>query len=292
MLVKKLTEIGAFDLETFCEYKLKLIFPKGTKRGIVKLMSSTNDHYLAIINKYNYGIFHQQSVDTAKATIDPLIKAWAGNYLESSNISGSLAKGTAITLGSDFDLFISLTSNLTTMTLKDIYNNLDKFLTEKYYFPRRQNVSLGITVNGLKVDLTPGRQQEGYVNYHSIFLSKKDSWTQTNIKLHIDTVKNSGRINEIKLTKIWSRLHNLDFPSFYLELVVLEALKGQSKDALGVNFLIVLSYLAKDFQGATFLDPANTNNLISDSLTSTEKTMIAKRAKEDHDAPTWGTVIW
>lgn len=253
---------------------------------------SPNDYCLAIINKYTHSTSHQQSVDTAKAKIDALIKDWAGKYLESTTISGSLAKGTAITLGSDFDLFISLSSDLTHMTLKEIYNSLEKLLADNFYSPRRQNVSLGITVNGLKADVTPARQQAGYTNYHSLYLSKKDSWTQTNVKLHIDTIKNSDRINEIKLTKIWSRLHNLDFPSFYLELVVIESLKGQSKETISTNFLLVLSYLAGKFQGASFLDPANSINSISDSLSATEKTIIAEKAKEGYDAQNWGTVIW
>jgi hypothetical protein len=202
-----------------------------------------------------------------------------------------LAKGTATRLGSDFDLFISLTSNLTT-SLKDIYDGLGKALAEKGLAPRRQNVSWGIVLDNLNIDVTPGKQQSGYVNYHSIYLSKKGTWTQTNVKMHIDTVKNSGRLNEIRILKIWSKLHGLDFPSFYLELAVIEALRGRSTEELDTNFQRVLSYLVSDFPAKTFQDPANSANLISDSLNDAERAVISHKAKEGYDAPNWSGVIW
>lgn len=119
----------------------------------------------------------------------------------------------------------------------------------------------------MKLDLVPGKIQTGYQNYHSLYKRRTDSWTQTNVKLHIDTVSKSGRVNEIRAVKIWRNLHSLDFPSFFLELVVLEALKGKSTTNLAENVLSALRYIGNSLPTVRILDPSNTNNLISDDMT-------------------------
>ena len=48
-----------------------------------------------------------------------MIKEWAGDCLNDIQISGSRAKGTAINISSDLDLFVSLKST-TNNTLKEI----------------------------------------------------------------------------------------------------------------------------------------------------------------------------
>ena len=79
-------------------------------------------------------------------------------------------------------------------------------------------------------------------------MSKKDTRKQTNIQKHINDISNSGRTNEIKLLKIWRELNRLEFPSIYMEYLVIKILSGKSKseDALENNFRYLLSELAKD----------------------------------------------
>lgn len=226
--------------------------------------------------------------------INPIIntvKDWAGNYLSSLKLSGSSAKGTAIVGVTDVDIFISLKST-TPESLKEIYEKLDRWLREKRLETRRQDVSIGINYNGLKIDLVPGRIQEGYQNWHSLYTKKKDSWTQTNIDLHIQAVKQSGRQNEIMLTKIWRENHKLDFPSIYLELAVIEALKHRRITDTSVNFLAVLEYLQNQLPTSRIVDPANSANIISDSLSVSEKQKIAQTAKESSNKTYWEGIIW
>lgn len=251
----------------------------------------SDEYLLGVIRKYSHDSSHIYAVQKAKDELDKVIKEWAGSWLISTEISGSFAKGTSITLGSDFDLFISLSPE-TPDNLRDIYNKLYTTLGAKRYPVKRQNASLGAIVGGLNVDVIPAKKQTGYTYDHSIYLSKKDTWMQTNIRQHINLIKNSGRLNEIRLTKIWSRLHQLDFPSFYLELVVIMALKGKSTDELESNFVRVLGYLSTDFENQGVTDPANSNNIISDMLTDYEKKVVAAKAKEGYYAKTWNSVVW
>lgn len=216
---------------------------------------------------------------------------WAGQQLSSLKQSGSSAKGTALKGVADFDIFISLKSD-TTETLKEIYNKLEATIINAGWTTRRQNVSIGITHNSLKIDLVPGKIQSGYQQYHSIYSSKKDTWMQTNVDLHITKVQKSNRINEIILTKIWREIHGLDFPSIYLELTVLDALYNKPVNDLASNFLAVLTYLRDKFLASVVTDPANTNNKMSDMLYKYEKEAIALQAKTSLGKQTWGEIIW
>lgn len=239
----------------------------------------TVDEYLrSILSKYEVvnGIFTPANV--VKSSLTPLISQWAGQQLNELFIAGSFAKGTGIKGSTDIDIFISLKSN-TSDNLSEIYDKLYRKMLDLQFNPRKQNVSIGIQYSGYSVDLVPGKQQQGYINYHSIYKNKAKSWTQTNIQEHIKTVRNSGRINEIKLAKIWRNLNNLDFPSFYLELTVLNALKGCTLGDLQNNFVKILQYLRNSFTQETIYDPANSANKISDDLSLTEKQHISRNAQ-------------
>lgn len=253
----------------------------------------TSDEYVRrIIAKYK--VPNEVDALTQCFVVNPLInmiKEWAGDCLNDIQISGSRAKGTAINISSDLDLFVSLKSS-TNNTLKEIYDSLFSYISSKGINCRKQNVSIGINYGGHSIDLVPGKKHVGNTNDHSLYRNKKNTWTQTNIQKHISIVKNSGRLEEIILLKIWRKLHNLDFPSIYLELVTIEALRYKNKNQPAANFLSTLDYLKDNFVDKIIKDPANTNNVISDDLYKYEKEDIAKKAKESRNEEYWEKIIW
>lgn len=222
-------------------------------------------------------------------TLEPYLRYWAGKHLSRMFISGSYAKGTAVKGGTDIDIFISM--NPSYPDLNSMFESLYQFSITQGWFPRKQNVSVGIQYLGAKIDLVPARIQEGYHNWHSLYRSKKMSWTQTNVDLHINLVGDSGRLNEIRALKIWRNSRNLDFPSFYLEMTVLEALKYSPTNECSNNILKALEYIANSFLTARVMDPSNTNNIISDDLGITEKMAIVYTAQNSLQARTWEEII-
>ena len=223
-----------------------------------------------------------------------LIDNWAyrnGYTLINKKLSGSRAKGTAITLSSDLDIFISLSSS-TTATLSAIYNSLYDYMRSQNIQCRKQNVSIGVFYNKKNVDLVPGRRQDQYSEDHSLYKYKQDTYTKTNITKHISVVRNSNRAVEIMATKIWRERHGLDFPSLFLELAVIEATKYRNYGDYDNNFWEVLSWLSSNITTIRIEDPANTNNIISADLTNTEKYAIANKAKESRQKQNWNEIIW
>ena len=202
-----------------------------------------------------------------------------------------MCKKTALKGKSDCDLFISLKST-TSNTLKEIYESLNDAVISAGYSTKKQNVSIAIKTNGLDIDLIPARIIAGNKHYHNLYLSKKDSRVKTNIDIHIKNVINSGRQEEIMAAKIWCELNDLKFPSVYLELVVIDALKYKRKNQPAKNFITVLEYFSNSFVNKLFIDPSNSNNSISDMIYKYQKEEVQKIARKSLKKSNWKDIIY
>ncbi|MBL7663255.1 nucleotidyltransferase domain-containing protein [bacterium] len=252
----------------------------------------TPDQYVeSVLLKYTAPVGANSPSEIIGSTVAGPIRAWAGNQLNSLEYSGSYAKGTAIHGVSDADIFISLKAD-TTNSLKDLYEGVYSLAESQGWSPRRQNVSIGIIINGNRGDLVSGKVQSGYQNYHSLYLSKRDSWTQTNVANHIQIVSQSQRIKEIKAIKIWKALRQIDFPSLYLELFTINALNGHSRNAVATNVITVLRTIGSSLSSTRIVDPSNTNNILSDELTKAEKDRISALAALSAVERSWANIIW
>ena len=216
------------------------------------------------------------------------LESWASGCFINIHQSGSRAKNTAISIASDVDYLVSLSAqcNEGNGGLKACYDGLYQFLKNEYTNVRKQNVSIRIELDGLEIDITPARKYSGNTNYHNLYYSKNSSWKLTNIQQHINDVSKSGRTPEIKLLKVWRELHNVDFPSIYLEYLVINVLLlNKSKDAqrLADNFFYILEKLAQPARNPLYfriIDPSNSNNILSDLLSDYEKGKIIQAAKK------------
>lgn len=228
---------------------------------------------------------------TAGNQIYPILEKWSNGYLNKAEFSGSIAKGTGISLSTDADIFLSLSST-TPGTLKEMYISLCKAVISAGYPARQQDVSIGTTVNGYSIDLVPGRKQSQYGNDHSLYRNRTDTWTQTNVESHISYVSESGRVDEIRVLKLWRERHGLRMPSFYIEMAAIDALQYARKDQLSGNVWRVLEHFRANIETTRYIDPSNTNNVISDDCTKAEKAAIAAMARESLSKKNWKHIVW
>ena len=108
----------------------------------------------------------------------------------------------------------------------------------------------------------------------------------------INIIKKSPHRNIIKLLKIWCNLNGLDFPSFLLELTVLETLKKRPVLGIERKFLTVLKYIIEEFEYVKIYDPANTNNIVSDTITGDQKLQIIQMARSSYESDCWEKIVW
>ena len=249
---------------------------------------SAEEYLRDVVQKY---AVNAEGARAAGNQIYPILEKWSAGFLNKAEFSGSIAKGTGISLSTDADIFLSLSST-TPDTLADMYETLCNAVSAAGFPVRKQDVSVGTTVNGYSIDLVPGRRQSQYGNEHSLYRNRTGSWTKTDVQTHIALVSGSGRIDEIRLLKTWRTRHALRFPSFYLELAVLEALHYARHGDIAANVWQSLEYLRDNIESVRFIDPANTNNVVSEDCTASERTAIALQAATSLGKRTWNEIVW
>lgn len=135
---------------------------------------------------------------------------------------------------------------------------------------------------------------QSYIRYndHYLWSNKHKCRMLTNIQKHIDMVRNSGVQKEIMLLKVWRENHSLDFPSIYIEQLCIEKLSKNNQYNLADNFWQMLHYISDNIENKRVVDPSNCNNIISDSLTNSEKRQIANQAQGSLGQKYWKDILW
>lgn len=163
-----------------------------------------------------------------------------------------------------------------------IFNDLHDCLAIRFGHEavRKQNVSIGLTLGDLSIDIGPGKQQNEYSDDHTIWKNKIQSWTKTNVQKQIDDVKRSGCAPYIRLIKVWRNCWGLDFQSINLELSVLDALGTNKNISLRKAFGLILQYLSERFGNTALRDIGNQSNVVSDDMDNKEKLLVINCAKK------------
>ena len=142
---------------------------------------------------------------------------------------GSKAKDTLIRESYDLDVvcYFPHDDKSAGETLKDIFENAKKVLTEHYYVePKTSAVRLKDKQNKIDfhIDVVPGRYVDDSKSDCFIYQNgaEKDR-LKTNLDLHIDHVKNSGVVPAIRLLKLWKTRRGLGVKQFVFELLIIRA---------------------------------------------------------------------
>jgi hypothetical protein len=69
-------------------------------------------------------------------------------------------------------------------------------------------------------------------------------------------------------------------------------LRNSRKGNIAANTLRILEYLRDNVTTARFIDPANTNNVVSDDCAASEKSKIALQASASLGKNTWDEIVW
>ncbi|MFA5197314.1 MAG: nucleotidyltransferase [Patescibacteria group bacterium] len=203
--------------------------------------------------------------------------------------AGSRAKETMIKESYDLDIVCYFPED-DERSLKEIYGDVKNILSNEYIVEGKTSALRIINLKGSNVDyhidVVPGRYIDTDKEDAFLYISSADGERmQTNIKVHVETIKESGCQKLIKLTKLWIRRNNLPLKTFVAELSVIEALKSFSdKEKIEEAFTKVLVFFRDDFEDLTLLDPSNSSNVVSDLVDETQKNIVATTAKNATDA--------
>lgn len=214
--------------------------------------------------------------------------------------SGSYAKNTAINTKFDIDCCIPFRKKEKEedkgySSLKDMFDDITKEDV------RKQKVSIGMKFNidgeEFDMDVVPGRERPSNNDYnsnntdlslhiHPPNRSKKEvddnkTRIKTNIKKHVELLGGSERTHERKITKllkVWKTERKNQnggklIKSFMMELYTKEAFDEADEipNGLWEKVKMVMNHIIDNITENDLVDPVNSSNIVSDSMSDTAK---------------------
>ena len=250
-------------------------------------------------DEYLRDILSREAVDSgprsalralAKDAVEDVCRGVVGDSLLDVYPAGGFEKGTTNRSGLSVDLLVSLTPKLQT-PIAEVYEAIFTALDDGGLQHFRRDISVATLVGDIGVDIIPARREAMTTDVHEFWLSRPGRPIKTNLTQHILDTAASGRAEEIRVLKLWREQHELDFPSFYLELTVRAALRKSPQGELAANVWTVLGYLESLFPARSVVDPANANNIVSDLLGQKQRDAIRKAAAFSRAARAWTDIV-
>lgn len=253
---------------------------------------------LPTASEYLRGILDRERVDASPGSplrklgprVERIARAWAGRHFIDIAPAGAFEKGTANASGMRIDFLASI-SPTATFSSREIYESLYHALERMGLKPVARDVSIGIGLEGVPVDIIPARRDNPRTEEHWLYSARNGRSFITDLNRHVLEAAAANRREEVRVLKLWRDKHGLALPSYYLELTVAAALRGRPRADLGDNVWAVLGYLETHFVARSVLDPANANNVVSDELDMGEKARVRTVAKLTRSAKSWQDIL-
>ncbi|MBR0572969.1 MULTISPECIES: nucleotidyltransferase domain-containing protein [Pasteurellaceae] len=203
-----------------------------------------------------------------------------GTQLYTPFNSGSFKKHTAINSKFDLDLVVPFKKN-SFSTIEKMFDDVEEKLRKKYESStvtvRRQKVSLGIIFNSeeINIDVVPAREatKDGFLDDRNLNLHidlEDKTYLKTNIHNQVEHIKGKDKARSvIRLLKIWKKIHQKNYKSFFIELFVIKAFDDRSPTGTLIEQLkTVLEYIKDKAtqEGFQLIDPGNSNNNLMDTV--------------------------
>jgi hypothetical protein len=212
---------------------------------------------------------------------------------------GSTARGTAVGDNFDFDIIVPFSVS-SFNSLEEMYNTMYEALYRKFdgvnAKVRKQKRSLGVTFyfNSLELhfDVVPGREINNYRadKELNLFVRPENFWSRpsrikTNLNAHRDmTVNRPDERKVVKLLKLYRDRNGLNAKSTVIQHIVIQSFDYQTPSySLSDNLIYAMEYIAENLATSRLVDPANTGNVISESMSDFERSRFVSRLNRDID---------
>lgn len=196
--------------------------------------------------------------------------------------SGSLAKGTPINVKFDLDMVVPFKRGAFDSP-EAMYKAIGKLLQRNEYKPRYQKVSFGVPVGKSFLDVVPGLEinPNNYLASGGDLLlwdSRNSEVIKTNINRQLAHLKSAGTdvLKLIRFMKIWKHHHSVNFKSFMLELLVINAYKNRKCATFEAQLVWTFQHISQHLH-LSLTDPGNRSNNVLRDLKSVTLSDTANR---------------
>ena len=205
---------------------------------------------------------------------------------------GSYKKKTMIGASYDLDIVLYWTPDAP-YTLQNLYKRVGSILQRNWDHVHEKKVGWELHFKGdFHIDVIPGKESSTDDRYAYLYNKETGGRLQTSIEIQVNYIKNSKRQDTIRLTKLWKKRKSVPIKSFILEFMIIEGCKGVSRNNLEPQLNAAFEYIEDNITTKRIVDPANSQNIISNDITSEEKNRIRRLASQALDADSWSQVFF
>lgn len=222
--------------------------------------------------------------------IEALCTAWGGRHIVEVVPGGGFEKGMANRSGISMDYVVWIHTQ-SDRRIPEVYESMFSAFGRLGLAPMRRSVTLALDLGSVVVDLLPAKRLSMISDIHEIYSARRGLAITTNLNQHVLDSHDANRQDEIRILKLWRDQNGLDFPSFYVELATVAALRRRPAGALADNVWAVLGFLERLLVPRAMLDPANAANIVSDELTAPQKRSIAMAATAARNGRPWSQIV-
>jgi len=194
---------------------------------------------------------------------------------------GSRGKKTMIKESYDLDIVLYFPEK-TNNSVQEIYNYVARYLGSSNYDIMPINVAIRVLKReNYHIDVVPAKRITGSEDSAFLWRNKIGKLLKTSVIQHIASIREFGRRDVIKLLKLWKVRNEVDFPSFILEQLIIRALNNNSDLSLNEAIIEVLEFISENIETIRLVDPANTNNILTDedTISAYDKDILSKFVK-------------
>jgi len=212
-----------------------------------------------------------------------------GDLALKPKITGSVVKGTSI-YGSDVDIQLPFKRDFG--SIADVYDIVSNYIFDELNIKeikgiREQKHSIGIEFQlrdeTKRIDIIPTRLIENGKNDVQLFVNKtgffeKPTYKKTNpIKQILSLKLNYKEQRIVRLLKVWKVENNLKIKSIFLEWLAKKSFESKPiTNKIEKDLTNVIYFIARNIEFIRIVDTANSNNVISNTLTFEEKSSISR----------------
>lgn len=231
-----------------------------------------------------------KALEEERAKVEKLINAEYADTKPTISYGGSKAKDTMILESYDLDLPTYFgNEDRKDESLHDIFKSMAKCLEKEYHVEQKRS-ALRLKKKGkqdehkdFRIDVVPGRYTDDTKTDSYLYVNDQSEKERlkTNLQTHVDHVKNSGFLDEIRLLKLWKVRNNIEVKTFILELLTIKILSDDKfNETLEKNLKHVWTKIRDGIDDINLEDPANpSGNDLSKIFTSSMKADIKSAAK-------------
>ncbi len=192
---------------------------------------------------------------------------------------GSRGKKTMIKESYDLDIVLYFPET-TKYSIQNIYDKVTRYLGSSNYIIMTKNAAIRtLKREDYHIDIVPAKRITDSEDSAFLWRNEDGKPLKTSVVQHINSIREFGRRDVIKLLKLWKVRYDIDFPSFILEQLIIRALKNNLNLPLNDSLIQVFEFISENMETIRLVDPANINNLLTDSLSVYDKDIISKFAK-------------